>query len=272
MLKKRYKLFLAVFILLLVIGTILSTKFPYAYDTPPIESYQFTIDRSDEAPLVNIPLMFSFDNGTVILHCLPSVWDNLDQIYFRYPYDSADSMPVSEFAYQDFMNGTILAQSQNSDGSVQVSAKSSARITQGFDAFAWDSHTFGDPTIPVEISYYGSSAMSTQAAVLVYGEPYTGSLRLCTNAGKDKTMEITDGTLTGLSIYDLRKGLAVTIIDESSGTTLIGTYVVEDYPFFSSNYFSAMSNLFLLIILIAAGCTLICIIRFDLGYCAGAFP
>ena len=261
MLKKRYKLFVAVFVLLLALGAFWSTIFPYSYVTPPVDSYQFVIDQSDEPIMENIPLMFSFDNGTSILHCAPSVCDHLKQIRFRYPYDEADSMPVSEFAYQDFMNGTILAQSQNSDGSVQVSAKSSTLITQGFDSFAWDSHTFGDSTIPVEIGYYGSSAKSTEATVLVYGEPYTGRLRLCTNAGKDKTVEITDGTLTGLSIYDLRKGLAVTIVDESSDTTLIGTYVAEDYPIFSSNYLSAMSNLFLLILLIAAGCTLICIIR-----------
>ncbi len=261
MLKKRYKLFLGGFVLLLILGAILSGKILYTYDTPAVENYSLQVEKKQSSSMENVPLVFSFENGVAVLQCAPSVYNGLEQIHFRYGYGDADSMPVEDFSYRDDMNGTILAQSQTKDGSVLVSAKSSVLISQSFDSYAWDSHVFGDATIPVELSYGGSGTMSTDITVLVYGEPYTGALRLQTAAGKNTMMEISDGLLSGLSVQDLRKGLAVTIENEAEGTTLIGSYIVEDYPMFTFGYLKAMSNMFLLVLLVAIGCGAICLIR-----------
>lgn len=169
-------------------------------------------------------------------------------------------MPLDTFCFQGDMNGTILLQSQNADGSVQVSAKASVLATQSFDAYAWDNHVIGYDTIPVEICYSGSGVMSTAVSVLVYGKPYSGPLRLQTAAGKDTVLDISDGALENLSIYDIRRGLAVTVEDEATGHTLIGSYRVEDYPMFSLAHLKALVNLFFLLVLIGSGCSIICMV------------
>lgn len=261
MLKKQYKGFLAVFILLLVSGALLCLRFTHSYDTPSVSSYSFVLNETQTPPLENIPLMFSFEDGTSVLYCHSDIRESLDQVLFRYPYGTADNMSLDEFAYQDSMNGTILMQGQTKDGSIKISAKSQPRITQSYDAYAWDTHTFADASIPVEICYAGSGAASTNLLVFVYGIPYTGEIHLQTLAGKDEIREITDGALSGLRIQDLRKGTAVTVTDKETGQSLIGTYVVEDYPIFSIRQIPALYNFFLLILLIAAGCTLICAMR-----------
>lgn len=261
MLKKRYKLFLGVFLLLVAVGTYLSRSFPYSYDTPAVESYSPEVEVTEKTALPDIPMFFSFEGNTVVLQCEPEVYENMGDISFRYAYGEADAVSLAEFSFEDTMNGTVLAQSQNAEGSVLVSAKASPRITQGFDAYAWDNHVFGDETIPVEICYSGSSAMSTEISVLVYGQPYSGRLHLQSVSGKDAAMEIRDGVVEGLSIYDLREGLAVTVVDEETGAHLVGTYVAEDYPMFSPGYVAALGNLFLLIVLTGVGCGAVCLIR-----------
>lgn len=261
MLKKQYKLFLGVFILLLVSGALLCLRFRHSYDTASVGSYSFILEEKENLPLKNIPLMFSFADNASILNCRTDIRDSLDQVLFRYPYDGTDSMSIDDFSYQNSMNGTILLQGQTEDGSIKVSAKSQTLITQSYDTYAWDDHTFQDNSIPVEICYFGSKTASTDLLVLVYGIPYTGEIHLQTLAGKDETIKITDGSLLGLRIQDLRNGLAVTIKDTETGHSLIGTYVVEDYPLFSGGHLTALSNFFLMILLVAAGCIIICTMR-----------
>lgn len=261
MLKKRYKLFGGLFVLLIGLSAFLSQKFPYTYETPAVADYSLRVEPTAETALDNVPLFFSFEENDVVLQCTSEVEECAEDIFFRYGYGEEDCVPLEDFSYGEDMNGTVLVQSQNADGSVLVSAKASPLITQGFDAYAWDSHVFGEEEIPVEICYGGSATMSTEISVLLYGQPYNGRLHLQSVAGKDAAMEVRDGVVQGLSIHDLRQGLAVTIVDENTGVRLIGTYVVEDYPMFSSGYGAALGNFFLLIGLVAVGCGIVFLIR-----------
>lgn len=257
MLKKQYKLFLAVFILVAVIGILLSKGLAYTYETPYVSSYELVVVEEEIRSYSDVPVWFTFDGRKTILHVDKDAADSLDQVMYRHPYGDPDSMSISDFVYTDDCNGTLLVPAVSGNGTIQATAKSSPLITQGYDAFAWDTHAFADPDLPIEIIYYGSATMSSNLMVMVRGEPYSGALRLQTGSGRDEILSAADGVLTGLRIEDLRKGLAITIENETDGTILSGAYIVEDYPFFTPGYFRMTMNLPILGLLIAACCAVI---------------
>jgi len=260
MLKKQYKIFLLVFAAVCVLGAVLSKRFPYSYDTISVGAHTFSLSIEDADPDA-VPVRFSFADSTATLHIAEEYAANLDTVSFRYPYGDADTAPLDGFAYSDAMNGTLFVQTSSEDGTVLATAKSSTLNTQGYDSFAWDSHVFGTEDIPLEFCYGGSSTMSTQATLLCWGNPYSGIALIRSNAGKNESVTITDGVITGWSIQDLRSGVSAAVVEEETGRTLIASYIAEDYLLFSDCDPGSLQALGMLILLTAAGCLLVIVAK-----------
>lgn len=258
--KKQYKLFLCIFILLIVFGTLVSPYLEYYFFPQDMAHRIFTVQSSTKSEVDNQFLWFTFENDDLILSYQPILDGTISEILYLDVNGESHTTALEGFTFTNEMCGGYLVISDpitwdvDGDGqteTVTVCAKADTNEMQGYSYY---SNIFGLPSIPLEIVKNGRTGL------IVYrnGEVYNGQITLATTGGTEP-MEITDGNIDFVDARELWDGVSITI--REGDQVYIGTYVPEAHTLFTLQHMEACVPFFVLVGATVLGIALVCMIR-----------
>ncbi|OXS27220.1 MAG: hypothetical protein BI182_04165 [Acetobacterium sp. MES1] len=202
-------------------------------------------------------LYFSYDNNQISLNTMSNQDASAATLYALSVNGitemTADNMAVMSPDYLGSFIATLPQQTADLDGdgsseTLYLAAKTDMEFTQGYRPTP---PIFDHELFPLEIIFTDRTTLN----VLFEGEPLADQTVTLTSqrSGTSQVTTNSAGGIEGVSLLDIRSGIAVTYAADNGDNVYQMSYQVEDNTLFSSRYLAAMTPFMIIVLLSAIG-------------------